>query len=106
MNVQIYLLYVCFLFLAYFFSDFAKSRINYLIIFVFSLIGFWLSAFYPAEIVTGTTTILVSPTVTNAVFITTELTLLNSALMLLFIMSAIMSMILWLNFIEKNGNKF
>jgi len=108
MNVQIYLIYICFLFLAYFLSDFAKSRISYILIFVFSLFGLSLSVFFPAEMVTGTITTLVSPTVSTSIYITESLPVINNGLILLFFASVVTSIILWKDFVysREGNNKF
>lgn len=98
MNIQIYIIYLCCLFLAYFLSDFSKGRMVYALLFVFSLMGAFLAVFQPAEIVTGTLTTVISPTVSISEFVTEPLLILNTALILIFVTSAFMSLTLWMAF--------
>jgi len=104
MNIQIYIIYLCALFLGYFLTNFTKERMTYALIFVFSLIGLSLAVFSPAEIITGTQTILVSPTETISEFISTENLLLNGVFIFVFIMSAFMSLMLWMEFENRQKN--
>jgi hypothetical protein len=69
------------------------------------MIGFSLSIFFPAEVVTGTHNIIISPTESTSEFITTPVPILNSAFIFLFLMSSLTSIIMWNSFIEGKGVK-
>lgn len=94
-TLNFYLIFLACVLVVYFINEYSKSNFLLILLFIGSLIGFYLSVFYPVQLVTGWETTIIDSATTQLTPILEELTLLTNIFRITFLASTIVSVMIW-----------